>query len=223
MDDALDRTESTDTVLESEHRALEASTAAPQDPPLGGSLEAVEGRIARGFQTVLDAFERKLAFDQHKESQIDRMHEELQRHRSSLLTQAMRPLIGGIIRTHDDTNKIAQALGRKDPAELTPERVAKVLAGLCEDLELVLEQNGVTVFREHGDEFDPRRQQAIRKVSTANAVSAGKVAERIHVGFELDGMLLQKERVSVYILSADPEAPGDSADTSASGAQSTVA
>ncbi len=216
MDDALDRNELRELLPESGQRVQEASTTLPMDPLLAGSIEAVEGRIERGFQRVLDAFERKLAFDQHKESQIGRMHEELQRHRSNLLAQAMRPLIGGIIRTHDDANKIAQALGRKDPAELTPERVAKVLAGLCEDLELVLEQNGVTVFREHGEGFDPRRQQAVRKVSTPDVGAAGKVAERIHPGFELDGLLIQKERVSVYVMSTPaPGAPGDMPEASA--------
>jgi len=224
MDDATDRHETAE--LPAEDQLLVPDPPAVLPPhPLVGSLETVEGRIEHGFQMVLDAFERKLAFDQHKESQIDRMHEELQRHRSNLLAQAMRPLIGGIIRTHDDANKIAQALGRKDPAELTPERIAKVFAGLCEDLELVLEQNGVTLFREDGDGFDPRRQQAVRKVATLDVGAAGKVAERIHPGFELDGLLIQKERVSVYVMSgAAPErAPGDLPEASANGAQTTDA
>lgn len=224
MDEATDRQESVELPPDDGLPILEPPATVMPDQPLAGSAETVEDRIERGFQRVLDAFERKLAFDQHKESQIDRMHEELQRHRSSLLAQAMRPLIGGIIRTHDDANKIAQALGRKHPTELTPERIAKVFAGLCEDLELVLEQNGVTVFREHGDGFDPRRQQAVRKVSTPDVGAAGKVAERIHPGFELDGLLIQKERVSVYVMSStDREAPGDLPEASANRAQTTDA
>lgn len=224
MDETTDRDESAQLPPDDGVPILEPPATVMPDQPLAGSAKTLEDRIERGFQRVLDAFERKLAFDQHKESQIDRMHEELQRHRSSLLAQAMRPLIGGIIRTHDDASKIAQALGRKDPAELTPERIAKAFAGLCEDLELVLEQNGVTVFREHGDGFDPRRQQAVRKVSTPDVGAAGKVAERIHPGFELDGLLIQKERVSVYVMSStDREAPGDLPEASANRAQTTDA
>ena len=42
---------------------------------------------------MLDAFDQKLAFDNFKEKQIDRLHEEMQGYKNDLLLKAARPLI----------------------------------------------------------------------------------------------------------------------------------
>src|SRR5579864_8567404 len=123
--------------------------------PAGSSESAVDSlrlSIEAGFARLLDAFDQKLTYDKFKEEQVTRLHAELQQHKANLLFQAIRPFVQGIIRLHDDTEKILTALKRLDPAELTPERVFRAFDGLIEDLELVLRQNGVEAFREPGEQ-----------------------------------------------------------------------
>ena len=65
----------------------EDSAAAPTDgepeaPTAEATLEArldrLEDSLASGLASVLEAFESKLAYDRHKDQQIDRLHDELQ-------------------------------------------------------------------------------------------------------------------------------------------------
>jgi len=149
---------------------------------------------------ILTAFEEKLAFDTVKEKQLDRLHDELQRYRSDLVTKAIRPVFQSVIRLHDDLGKVLDALAREEPSQVTPERLLKLLRSFHDDVELALNNNGVSSVRTETEIFDPRRQRVLRTVETTDASQVGKLAGRLRPGFEYEGNLIEKERVAVYAM-----------------------
>lgn len=161
-------------------------------------LAALERLVNEGVQRVLESFDAKLAYDATKQQQIDTLHEELQQHRSDLLARATRPLVLGIIRLHDDIGKLRTALQGKDAGEMTPQRMLDLLQGVQEDVEVLLQQNGIAAYRGPTGDFDPRRQRLVGKVATPDAGLANTVAESVRPGFEQGQEIIEKERVRAY-------------------------
>ncbi|TGO03089.1 hypothetical protein PN36_13100 [Candidatus Thiomargarita nelsonii] len=155
--------------------------------------ETIEQNLESGISKMLNAFEQKIAFDAAKQQQIDRLHAELQECRTDMIAKTNRPLVNGLIRLHDDIGRLIEG-----PTEqLEPD---KLLKEIQEDIEIILDQNGVATFREPIDTFQPRRQRALKNVSTTDEKQVGNVAERIRAGFEQGDEIIQKERVNVYVL-----------------------
>ena len=161
-------------------------------------LAALEKLVDQGVRRVLESFDAKLAYDATKQQQIDRLHEELQQHRSDLLARATRPLVLGIIRLHDDIGKLQTALQGKAAGEMTPQRMQGLLQGVQEDVEVLLQQNGIAAYRGPAGDFDPRRQRLVGRVATPDAKLANTVAESVRPGFEQGQEVIEKERVRAY-------------------------
>jgi molecular chaperone GrpE len=149
---------------------------------------------------ILSAFEQKLAYDATKQKQIDNLHAELQKHRSDLIARTNRPLVNGLISLYDDVGKLSENIRKKSIEEFDQERFFKAFESIKEDIEILLDQNGVISFSEQGEKFDPKRQHAVRQVKTLDNQLVGTIAERLRLGFEQGNDLIQKERVSVYIV-----------------------
>ncbi len=193
--------------------APEDVTVAAETPSLPESvvreLADLRQLLEESSGTLLRAFEDKLAFDSSKDKQIDALHDELQKHKRGLLAKMIRPLLVGLVRLHDDLGRMVEDLRREPPEELTPERFYDVLEGFQDDVEIVLEENGVSIFLEPGERFEPRRQTSRRTVESDDEQRIGTIARRVRPGFEQDETLLQKERVDVYVRRV--AAPGEAA------------
>jgi molecular chaperone GrpE (heat shock protein) len=181
------------TVLEPERRG-EVSDPAP-------SSELAD--LAAGLARLTELFEDRLANDRFKEGQITRLHEELQGHRRGLLSRALRPLLIGLIRLHDELGRSRDHLASGPSAELSGDRIDGVLEGFQEDVELLLDQNGVTRSNSLNDRFDPRLQTILRTVPTDDPDRVGRIVRRLRAGFELDGAPLRKEGVEVLVAAED--------------------
>jgi molecular chaperone GrpE len=168
--------------------------ASPNVPP------SIESLLANMERRILEAFEQKLAFDETKEKQIDRLHGELQGYRTDLVGRTVKPVLLSLIRLHDDFGKVLDALDREDPAKLTSERLLKLLKGFRDDVELALNHNGVQAFTVETEIFDPRRQRALRAVETTEQGQVGHLAARLRPGFEQGEAILERERVAVFAL-----------------------
>jgi molecular chaperone GrpE len=179
-----------------------APSAAPPDAP---EMETDIRTIVRdGFERVQSALEERLALDRFRENQIDKLHAEVQGYKADVVSKAVRPVLQSLIRLHDDLGKVIDALRAEDEAALSPQRLLTLLEGFHEDVELALDHNGVSVFRTTTDEFDPRRQKAVRTVDAEEPAHAGRVAARVRPGFEQGDVIVEKERVAVYVLSERP-------------------
>jgi molecular chaperone GrpE (heat shock protein) len=175
---------------------------------LSSAVERLETAIAAGVTSILGELQDKLALDRFKEEQITKLHEELQGYKNDLVSRAARQILQGVIRFHDDVGKVAASLRQRPVEELTPERFFQQLDGLQDDVELLLGQHNVERFEVSGEEFDPRRQTALRTISTDDPARVGRIAERLRPGFQQGETLLQKERVAVYAAAnaANPKA-----------------
>jgi len=173
----------------------------PEAPRLATALERLEATVQTGFAGVLRAFEDKLAYDEAKERQINRLHEELQEYKSDLIAKTKQPLIQGLVRLHDDLGRVVESLRKRPAEELTPERFFRSFAGFEDDVELLLAQHGVEPYEMSGEAFEPNRQTALRTEPTEDPTRAGTIAARLRPGFEQGDTILQKERVAVYVAS----------------------
>jgi molecular chaperone GrpE (heat shock protein) len=187
-------------VLIAEAREPGPDGAEPESgPTFETALDRVEAAVAAGFAGLSQEFRDKLALDHFKEDQIARLHEELQAYKADFIQKTARQILQGLIRLHDDLGKTTVSLRQKPVEELTPERFFQQFAGFQDDIELLLGQHGVERFEAEGEAFDPRRQTALRTVAVDDSGRVGRVAERLRPGFEQGEVLLQKERVSVYV------------------------
>lgn len=157
-------------------------------------------RLEAGIAQILEAFEKKLAYDNTKQQQIDRLHAELQKYRADLIAKTNRPLVNGLIRLHDDVGKLIDNFKKRPSKELEPARFFKAFEDVQDDIEILLDQNGVLSFSELGERLDPRRQSVIRQIKTSDEQLIGAIAGRLRKGFEQADELIKKERVSVYVL-----------------------
>ncbi len=178
-----------------------AEESVPEAPKPAAALERLEATVKTGFADVLRAFEDKLAYDEAKERQITRLHEELQGYKSDLIAKTKQPLIQGLVRLHDDLGRVVESLRKRPAEELTPDRFFRSLRGFEDDVELLLAQHGVEPYEMSGEAFEPQRQTALRTQPTEDPARAGTIAARLRPGFEQGDTVLQKERVAVYVAS----------------------
>jgi molecular chaperone GrpE len=170
--------------------AEQAASAAGE--PWQSRLDALEQRL-------LEKLEKKIMYDQFKEEQIKRLHGELQQYKQGFAESLLGPVIKQLVRYVDQITRQVAALREKPAEQLGPERLFKELEGVRDDLELILEDAGVVVFRQPDSKFDPRRQQARLTEETGDESQHGIIAERLLPGYELNGKLVEKERVKVLV------------------------
>ncbi len=186
----------------------------PDLPEIGDLLATVarfEASAAKGFAELLGEFRNKLAYDQTKQLQVDRLHAELQGYRDDRAAKPVRDVLLGVVRLHDGLSKTTTVLVAKPAEELLHDRMLRAFADFQDDIEMLLGQHSVERFEEEGETFDPRRQMVARSVPTEDPAQVGRIAEHVRPGFAQGETLLQKERVAVYVAAHNlhPKEQGD--------------
>ena len=148
----------------------------------------------------LPTFEEKLRYDASKQQTIDRLYSELQGYRTDLVARAARPFIFGMIHHHAEIGKLLAGLRATPDDDISPTKFGRLLESLQEDVADVLAENGVTAYRaEASDPFDPVRQTVVGKATpTTEEDRSGTIAACLGPGFEHEGRILVKARVSAY-------------------------
>jgi len=177
----------------------EVSSDADNSDNYYSAIHHFEKLLKSGFDKILHSFEQKLAYDITKQQQIDSLHSELQKYRTDLIVKTNRPIVNGLIRLHDDIGRLVEKLKSCPPEQLDHNRFFKAINGIQEDIEILLDQNGIITFRESFEGFSPRRQQAIKSIPINEEDLNGVVAARIRPGFEIGNDIIKKERVTVYV------------------------
>ena len=154
------------SVVTNDESDSEADSAPKSQDDLSALLSHLEARL-------LDAFNQKLAFDNFKEKQIDRLHEELQGYKSDLLLKAAQPLIAAMIKLHADAGRLIIGISQEDPTKLTAERIIGFFDNFRDEIADLLAVRGVEMYLTAlGDLFDARRQSSIGTVETSNSALA---------------------------------------------------
>ena len=178
------------------------------------ALPQVVKTVEAGIERLLEAFDEKIRYDQSQQSQLDRLHAELQEHRADLLAKATRPLAYGMIRIHNDIERLRSALSQEEAEEeQMSQRFVEMLGALKEDVELELGKHGILTIRDDCREVDPKRQRVVRRVLVGERDLDGVVEMSINCGFEQGEYILTKESVSAFKF--DPALNGEDADREA--------
>jgi len=156
--------------------------------------------IKNGISNLVEKFEEKLLYDSHKEGQIDKLHSEVQEYKMNLLAKTNRPFIIGLIYMFDDLDKLLEKMNEEED-----KKTIKILKNFKEDIEILLEENGISRYTEVSLKFNPLRQQVIKKVPIKDKEKVGEVKKSIRVGFEMDNTIMRKEKVEVYIYNKGDE------------------
>ena len=203
-------------VTDDNHEALKPPTADDTQPdgsePNGrrsATHADIATRIDDALRQILQAFEEKLKYDASKQQTVDRLYAELQGHRANLVAQAARPFIFGMIHHHAVIAKLLAGVRTETPDRLSPARFLTLLESLQADVEEVLAENGVAAYRaEPFEPFDRARQTVVGKpMPTTEEQRAGTIAACLGPGFEHQGRILVKARVSAYKYEQSPADP----------------
>jgi molecular chaperone GrpE len=150
----------------------------------GGNLDAGErtdltdltelaGLLGR-VEKQLDDFHRRAA---HRETVIDRLHEENQRLHEGFGRLILEPVTVDLIRLHDQLDREARRL-EADGGE------GQLLRSFADDVAQILDRCGIEVFSaEPGDAFERGRHRAVGVVACADESRHNTVAHIIAAGF----------------------------------------
>jgi molecular chaperone GrpE len=139
----------------------------------GGPLGELAGRLNLIERHLADSHRRAA----HRETVIDRLHEENQRLRDGFGRLILRPVTSDLIRLHD---QLAREARRLDAAG----QDGRLLGSFADDVELILDRCGIEVFSaEPGDAFEGGRHRAVGVVPCADESQHNTVAEVVAPGF----------------------------------------
>jgi len=144
-------------------------------PPAAGDTLAILGELTGRFDKVegqLSEFHRRSA---HRESLIDRLHDENQRLRGGIGRVVLEPVVADLIRLYDQLSREAHRLGGQDE---------RLLASFAEDVAQILDRCGYEVFSaDPGDPFLRERHRPLAVVPCDDESRHNTVAEVVAAGF----------------------------------------
>lgn len=152
----------------------EADAAAPPVSRGGeAALSEIAGRLGK-LEEQLAEFHRRAA---HRESVIDRLHEENQQLRGGFGRIVLEPVVTDLIRLYDQLSREVRRLrASAQDWQLT--------SSFAEDVAQILDRCGVEAFSaEPGDRFEPDRHRPLAVVACADESRHNTVAEVVAVGF----------------------------------------
>jgi hypothetical protein len=186
--------------------------------PLLGRLEEVGTRQ----NDLLQLFESRLKSDDVQGKMMERLHDELQQHKSNFVRQAMTPLLKEVIFCHDFAVQQGDKLrngGQEESGVAALEALRQMLVDVLFKFDVepyrgedeVETTSGTTVL---SPSFDPRTQQCLRTLPTDQPELDKRIASRGACGFRSGEAILRRELVSVYKYSGSPRpAAGEPAST----------
>lgn len=149
--------------------------------------------LTEAAHALSDKFDAKIDRDEYQDRLFDKMYKELETYKKDLYAKLLSPFINETLMLISDYERIISKR-----ATLTPERIEKYLCDIPDDLTTILENNGVETFEDDTEKFNPHCQRASRVVPTGNPDDDHKIAERLHVGYRWNGVMLKPEMVAVY-------------------------
>jgi molecular chaperone GrpE (heat shock protein) len=162
------------------------------------AIQSLQTDIIRLSQNITDLgslFEKRILYTDHEEKIVDKMHEELQKHREDMYSQLVRPILLDIIQIRKSMVRISSVPQNK-AEEAIP---LKTFETYIFEIQEILERNNIEMYRcEPGTEFVPIRQRVTEKIPTLHKSMHGKVARTLSEGYEYMGKTITPEQVAVY-------------------------
>lgn len=169
--------------------SVESEIAAPEVVDFRAAFDEVKGKL----DELTTKFEQKIAVDAHKAELFDKMYNELQSYKNDIYSKMLKPFVLSTITLIDDTNTFLSKLEENESR-----KAEKYLRGIPDDLADILEQNGVEIYEEEGDVFNPRTQRAMKSIPTDKPELDKTIVRRLRRGYRWQGVVLKPELVQIY-------------------------
>jgi molecular chaperone GrpE len=157
----------------SAHDARPAEEAAESAKDAAAMLSELTGRLGQ-IEEQLAEFNRRSA---HRETVIDRLHQENQQLRSGVSRLVLDPVVADLIRLYDQLSLEVRRLGENG-------QDVRLSSSFAEDVLLILDRCGIEAFSaEPGDPFERGRHRPVAVVACDDEARHNTVAEVIAVGF----------------------------------------
>lgn len=193
----VDESENVDdspTIEEGEPQAMESVET---NDLVNTLLERIDS-LSQQNELLLNKFDSKIAEDEHKARLFDKMYNELQSYKTDLYAKILKPFILSTITLLDDTNTFIGKLGENESA-----LAEKYLRTMPDDLIDILESNGVVLYEDDVDKFNPRNQRVVKQVATDNPNLDNFIVKRVRKGYRWNGVNLKPELVWIYKFKQD--------------------
>lgn len=143
-------------------------------------------------------FESKLKYDKHKDAIIDKLHAENQSYKNDLLKKTVMPFVNEIIFLIDAYSTLHRKHSETDISEIDTAKLLKQFGDIPNDLEELLNKNGIESFSVENETTDFSKQKIIKTVPTSQQEKDKTVCERFKKGFMMDGKIIRQEWISCY-------------------------
>lgn len=140
-----------------------------------------------------EKFDKKIAEDTHKNSLFDKMYEELASYKKDLYAKLVGPFVNETISLLDDYERLIERIDTIDY-----EKLKKYVIGIPDDLESILDNNGVERYTDDTEKFNPKTQRVVKTIPTGNMELENVIAERTRKGYRWNGVMLKPEMVKIY-------------------------
>ncbi|MGH3378048.1 MAG: nucleotide exchange factor GrpE [Actinoallomurus sp.] len=148
--------------------------------PADGELADTEDVLARMVERLGRVEEQTAEFHRrsaHRETVIDRLHEENQRLRGGVGRAVLQPVVADLIRLYDQLDREARRLGEG-------ESTGALFLSFADDVSQILDRCGFEVFTaEVGEPFQHDRHRPLAVVPCTDETLHNTVAEAAAVGF----------------------------------------
>lgn len=184
----------------------DAVEASPEpDGDMADSMKSALRELAEAVQGLNDRLRDEHERAAHRETVIDRLHDENLSLRSGESARMLDPVVRDLIRLYDELERTAQAWVLR--TEITPSEAADAFASLAIETELILSRQGVDRFAaKTGDAFARAEQRAVAAVPADDRTLDGDIARVLRSGFRSGERVVRPAEVQVYRYSAPPEA-----------------
>lgn len=149
--------------------------------------------IATLFEKLSEKYDKKIAVDEHKNKLFDKMYAELESYKKDIHSKLIKPFIMETIMLIEDMSRFIDKMENCEP-----EKIAKYLKSIPDDLTNLLEVSGVELYEEENDTFSTKTQRAVKQIETDKAELNNKIESRQRKGYTWDGIIIRPEAVQIY-------------------------
>lgn len=196
---AMDESDQKDAILEGTEKAEvmdspQEATHKEQVPQESSStiIELINS-LKFSFAQLDEKFDKKIAEDTYKNALFDKMYDELASYKKDLYAKLVGPFINETISLIDDYERLIERIDTIDQ-----DKLIKYIKGIPEDLEGILDNNGVERYSDDTEKFNPKTQRVIKTIPTGNKDKDNVISERTRKGYRWNGVMLKPEIVKIF-------------------------
>lgn len=168
---------------------------APADSALTENSCPEIADISARLDALNEKFDARIAYDEYKNALFDKMYGELATYKTDIYAKLLKPLILSVASMLDEASAFIERAKSEEP---DPQKMKKYISNLAMDLEEMLEVNGVELYEDPSEIFNPSTQRVVGQEITHLEYQDNQVCQRCRRGYRWNGVILRPEMVKIY-------------------------